>query len=69
MNSRESGKETERKAYAAKAHAKTHACTTCSFCGFVLSIYPTLKGMTTRDGATFREHLKSEHGLKQDILP
>jgi hypothetical protein len=67
MNSTASGGETERKARSAKVQIKAHANTSCSFCWFVLTIYPTLKGMTPRDDTTFREHLKSAHGLKQEI--
>lgn len=69
MNTAASGGETERKAYSVKVQAKAHSNTSCSFCWFVLTIYPTLKGMTPRDGATFSEHLKKAHGLKQEILP
>jgi hypothetical protein len=67
MKSTASGREAERKAYSAYIQAKTTSNTSCSFCWFVLTIYPTLKGMTPRDGATFREHLKNAHGLKQEI--
>ena len=69
MNGKASGKETESKATSGKPQAKAHSSTGCSFCWFVLTIYPTLKDMTPRDGATFREHLTKAHGLKRDILP
>lgn len=69
MNSAASGEGTERKVYAAKVQAKAHSNTSCSFCWFVLTVYPTLEGMTPRDGATFREHLKTAHALKQEISP
>jgi tryptophan 2,3-dioxygenase len=69
MNSTASGRETERKVYTAKVQAKAHSSASCSFCWFVLTVYPTLKGMTPRDSDTFREHLMKAHGLKQDIAP
>jgi hypothetical protein len=69
MNSTASGKGTERKAYTAKVQTKAHSNSDCPFCWFVQTLYPTLKGMTPRDGATFNEHLKKSHGLKQEILP
>ncbi|HYW85667.1 MAG TPA: hypothetical protein VFB30_20615, partial [Spirochaetia bacterium] len=64
-----SGERTERKAQSAKVQAKAQSSSTCSFCWFVLTIYPTLKGMTPRDTATFREHLTKAHGLSHDIAP
>ena len=67
MNTAASGKETERKAFAAKPQAETHSNSSCSFCWFVMKIYPTLNGMTLRDTATFREHLEKAHGLKEEI--
>ena len=69
MNSTASGGETERKAFSAKVQARAHSSTSCSFCWFVLTVYPTLKDMTPRDGATFREHLRKAHGLNREILP
>jgi len=39
----------------------------CSFCWFVLSTYPTLKGMSENDKTKFRIHLELEHGLKPEI--
>ncbi len=69
MNSIAPGREADRKAYTAKVQAKAQSSTSCSFCWFVLTIYPTLKGMTPRDDTTFREHLKNAHALKQEILP
>jgi len=67
MNTAASGKETERKAYSVKVQAKASSSTACSFCWFVLAIYPTLKGMNPRDTEAFREHLCKAHGLKQEI--
>ena len=62
-----SGGNKERKAYSAKVQARAQSSSSCSFCWFVLTIYPTLKGMTARDAATFREHLRKAHGLKHEI--
>jgi hypothetical protein len=69
MNTAAPGKETEGKVYSAKVEAKAQSSTSCAFCWFVLTIYPSLKGMTARDEATFTEHLKKAHGLKQEIAP
>jgi len=69
MNSAASGKETEKKAYTTKVQSKAQSHSDCPFCWFVLTIYPTLKGMTPRDAATFREHLTKAHGLKHEIAP
>lgn len=55
------------KTYSANVHGKAGSSTSCAFCWFVLNVYPTLKGMTPRDDATFREHLKQSHGLADDI--
>jgi hypothetical protein len=69
MNTTESGGEREGKAYAAKLQTKAPSTASCSFCWFVLNTYPTLEGMTPRDGAVFQEHLKKAHGLEPEILP
>jgi hypothetical protein len=58
-----------RKAYSASIQVKAQSSTSCAFCWFVLTLYPTLTGMTERDGATFRAHLEKEHGLRQEIQP
>ena len=68
MNTTTSGGEQGRKAYSAKAQLKAHSGTRCSFCWFVMTTYPTLKGMTPRDEAAFQEHLRKAHGLKPEIL-
>lgn len=60
---RNSGK----KAYSVKVELKAQSSTSCSFCWFVLGLYPTLKGMTDRDAETFRTHLQKTHGLTEDI--
>jgi hypothetical protein len=58
-----------KKAYSVNIQAKAQSSTTCSFCWFVLTIYPTLKGMTERDSTTFKTHLEKEHGLREEIHP
>jgi hypothetical protein len=68
MNSTASADNGERRAYS-RVEPKASSVTTCSFCWFVLSVYPALKGMTARDTGTFRDHLTTAHGLKQDISP
>jgi hypothetical protein len=69
MNTTGSVGEREKKAYSTKLQAKTSSSTGCSFCWLALATYPTLKGMTPRDGAAFQEHLKKAHGLTPEILP
>jgi hypothetical protein len=56
-----------RKAYSVNVHAKAQSNTSCSFCWFVLGLYPTLHGMTERDTNTFKLHLENVHGLKDEI--
>lgn len=56
-----------KKAFQDTIQAKTPSSTTCSFCWFVLKLYPTLKGMTDRDTTTFRVHLEKIHGLGKEI--
>jgi hypothetical protein len=56
-----------RKAYSVNVQVKAQSSTSCSFCYFVLAIYPTLKGMTDRDTATFKSHLQEAHGLRDEI--
>jgi hypothetical protein len=68
MSTTSSG-ETGRKTYSAKVQAKAHSSSSCSFCWFVLAIYPTLKGMTPKDSTTFQEHLTKVHGLTREITP
>ena len=58
-----------RKAYPVNIRVKAPSSTSCSFCWFVLKLYPTLKGMTDRDTATFRAHLEKVHGLGDEIQP
>ena len=64
-----SGEETQKKAYSTNVQAKAQSSSTCSFCWYVLSIYPTLKDMTPKDTATFQEHLTKAHGLSREIAP
>ena len=56
-----------RKAYSVNIQVKAQSSTSCSFCWFVVTLYPTLKGMTDRDQSTFRAHLQKTHGLKEEI--
>lgn len=56
-----------KKLYTAKVKAKAQATTSCSFCWFVLQVNPSLKGMSQRDEATYKEHLKRSHGLRGEI--
>jgi hypothetical protein len=58
-----------RKAYSASIRVEVPSNTSCSFCWFVLKLYPTLKAMTERDTATFRAHLEKVHGLRNEIEP
>lgn len=59
--------EGARKAYSVSVQVKAQSNTSCSFCWFVLTLYPTLKEMTERDGATFKSHLRHAHGLRDEI--
>jgi hypothetical protein len=56
-----------RKLYSVNVHAKVQSSPSCSFCWFILSLYPTLKAMTPRDEATYKTHLEKEHGLQKEI--
>jgi hypothetical protein len=56
-----------KKAFAVNIQVKAQSSTSCSFCWFVMTIYPTLSGMIERDSDTFRLHLKRAHGLSADI--
>jgi hypothetical protein len=58
-----------RKLFAANVQVKAHSSTSCTFCWFIMTIYPTLGGMTDKDGATFKTHLEKSHGLTADIQP
>ncbi len=69
MSSTSFGRDEEGKAFSAKVQAKAKSSSGCSFCWFVLAIYPTLKGMTPRDTTTFQEHLRKAHGLRHEIAP
>lgn len=57
------------KAYSVKVQVKAQSSTSCSFCYFVLTLYPTLRGMTDRDTTTFKTHLEGVHGLREEIQP
>jgi hypothetical protein len=58
-----------RKLFAANIQVKAQSSTSCTFCWFIMTIYPALSGMTDKDGATFRTHLEKAHGLTPDIQP
>jgi hypothetical protein len=58
-----------RKVFAANIQVRAQSSTSCTFCGFIMTIYPTLSGMTDKDSTTFREHLEKSHGLTSEIQP
>ena len=58
-----------RKAFTASIQVKAQSSTSCTFCWFIMTIYPTLSGMTDKDGTTFKMHLEKSHGLSADIQP
>jgi len=58
-----------RKLFAANIEVKAQSSTSCSFCWFVMTIYPTLNGMIDRDSDTFKLHLEKSHGLTPEIQP
>ena len=58
-----------RKAYSVNVEVKAQSSTSCSFCWFVLALYPTLTGLTERDSTTFKAHLQKAHGLTEEIRP
>src|SRR5438445_4084604 len=57
------------KAYSVSVPAKARSATSCSFCWLVLTLNPTLEGMSERDSATFKAHLEKDHGLTDEIQP
>ena len=57
------------KAYSVNVKVQTQSSTSCSFCWFILALYPTLKDMCERDEMTFTAHLQKAHGLQSDIRP
>lgn len=70
MNPESPGAENgARRMYPMKTRIEYQSKAACSFCCFVLTLYPTLKGMTPRDTTTFREHLVNAHGLRKEISP
>jgi hypothetical protein len=58
-----------KKAYSVNVQVRAQSSTSCSLCYFFLTLYPTLKGMTERDDATFKAHLQKAHGLMEEIQP
>jgi hypothetical protein len=69
MNSTASGKGTEKKGASAAVQAKPQSGTSCAFCSFILTVYPTLKGLNPRDEELYLGHLRENHGLHEDIQP
>ena len=69
MKSSASGEEMRKKSYSTGVQDNAQSSDSCPFCCFVLTIYPTLKGLTPRDDEMFREHLTLSHGLREEILP
>ncbi len=55
------------KTYSVDIQVKAQSSTSCSFCWFVLTIYPDFAGMSSNDMLVFREHLKKKHGLTEQI--
>jgi len=53
--------------YSADVQVKAASRNSCSFCWFVMSIYPTLSGMIERDSETYKLHLQKAHGLREEI--
>jgi hypothetical protein len=41
--------------------------TSCSFCWFVIMVYPAMNGLGERDFTTFKAHLVKAHGLHGEI--
>ena len=60
-------KAAAKRADSAKVHAELESDLGCTFCWFVLTLYPQLTGMNDDDAATYRDHLKKEHGLGREI--
>lgn len=58
-----------KKTYSVNVQVKAQSSTSCSFCWFVLTLHPTLKGMPKNDEATFRAHLVKAHRLQGEIQP
>jgi len=62
------GERARGRKYLAKAASGAHS-RGCRTCRWVLNLYPTLEALDPEDGALFREHLKSVHGLEEEIRP
>ena len=58
-----------KKTFSVNVQVKAQSSSSCSLCFFFLTLYPTLKGMTEKDNATFKVHLQKTHGLMEDIQP
>jgi hypothetical protein len=62
-------KAATKKPSSAKVAAQMASGFDCTFCWFVLTLYPALTGMNDGDAATYKDHLKKAHGLRKEILP
>jgi hypothetical protein len=70
MNSRTPfRKAAANRADSAKVDAEVEKSSDCTFCWFVLTLYPALTGMSEKDAYSYKDHLKNEHGLGKDIQP
>jgi hypothetical protein len=54
-------------ARAVNAKVQAWSAPSCSFCMFVLDVYPTLENVGKRDGDMIRVHLQNVHGLQPEI--
>src|SRR6266550_4023915 len=62
-------KAAAKKSSSARVAAEMESGPDCSFCWFVLTLYPALTGMTDEDARTYKDHLKQAHGLGKEIQP
>jgi hypothetical protein len=56
-----------KKSASAKVAAQVESGHDCTFCWFVLTLYPALTGMSDEDASTYKDHLKKAHGLGKEI--
>ena len=56
-----------KKSASAKVAAQVASGPDCTFCWFVLTLYPALTGMSDEDASTYKDHLKKAHGLGKEI--
>ena len=62
-------KASGKKTHSAKVAAQVESGPDCTFCWFVLTLYPALTGMNDDDASTYKDHLRKAHGLAKDIQP